>query len=101
RFYGLGEPRRLALPNWAMPPLMNNHGNFIVSLGNVCRWLAQKAESLGVDIYPGFAATEALYGANGEVVGVATGDMGIGKNGEPKSSFSRGMELRAKYNLIT
>jgi electron-transferring-flavoprotein dehydrogenase len=100
RFYWLGQTRALRLPNWPMPPLMSNHGNFIVSLGNVCRWLAQKAEAAGVDIYPGFAATEALYGANGEVVGVATGDMGIGKDGEPKSSFSRGMELRAKYTLV-
>jgi len=100
RFYWLGASRALRLPNWPMPPLMNNHGNFIVSLGNVCRWLAQKAEALGVDVYPGFAATEALYGANGEVVGIATGDMGIGKDGEPKASFSRGMELRAKYTLL-
>jgi electron-transferring-flavoprotein dehydrogenase len=100
QFYWLGKSRALRLPNWPMPPLMNNHGNFIVSLGNVCRWLAQKAEALGVDIYPGFAATEALFGANGEIVGIATGDMGIGKDGEPKSSFSRGMELRAKYTLI-
>src|ERR1700756_4179510 len=100
RFYWLSESRALRLPNWPMPPLMNNHGNFIVSLGNVCRWLAKKAQALGVDVYPGFAATEPLYGANGEVVGVATGDMGIGKDGEPKSSFTRGMELRAKYTLI-
>ena len=100
QFYWLGQSRALRLPSWPMPPLMNNHGNFIVSLGNVCHWLAQKAEALGVDIYPGFAAAEALYGTNGEVVGVATGDMGIGKDGEPKSSFSRGMELRAKYTLI-
>src|SRR5437868_11595562 len=76
RFYWLGAVGALRLPNFAMPPLMNNHGNFIVSLGNVCRWLAKQAEGLGVDIYPGFAATEALYGANGEDVGVATGDMG-------------------------
>jgi electron-transferring-flavoprotein dehydrogenase len=100
QFYWLGRSRALRLPNWPMPPLMSNHGNFIVSLGNVCRWLAQKAEALGVDIYPGFAAVEALYGANGEVVGIATGDLGIGKDGRPKASFSRGMELRAKYTLI-
>jgi electron-transferring-flavoprotein dehydrogenase len=83
-----------------MPPLMNNHGNFVVSLGEVCRWLAGKAEALGVEIYPGFAATEVLYGANGEVLGVATGDMGIGRDGKPKDSFTRGMELRAKYTLV-
>jgi electron-transferring-flavoprotein dehydrogenase len=100
RFYWLGPSGALRLPNWPMPPLMSNHGNFIVSLGNVCRWLAQKAEALGVDIYPGFAAVEPLYGANGEVVGIATGDMGVGKDGKPKDSFTRGMELRAKYVLI-
>ena len=67
-----------------MPPLMSNHGNFIVSLGNVCRWLATKAEALGVEIYPGFAAAEVLYDENGAVAGVATGDMGIGKDGKPQ-----------------
>jgi electron-transferring-flavoprotein dehydrogenase len=100
RFYWLGAAGALRLPNLLMPPLMNNHGSFIVSLGNVCRWLAGKAEGLGVEIYPGFAAAEVLYGANGEVVGVATGDMGIGKDGKPKDSFARGMELRAKYTLF-
>jgi len=101
RFYWLGASGGLRLPNWPMPPLMHNHGNFIVSLGNVCRWLATKAEALGVEIYPGFAAAEVLYGDNGEVVGVATGDMGIAKSGEHKESFTRGMELRAKYTLIS
>jgi electron-transferring-flavoprotein dehydrogenase len=100
RFYMLTERRALRLPNFAMPPLMNNHGNYIVSLGALCKWLATKAETLGVEIYPGFAASEVLYGDNGAVVGVATGDMGIGKNGEPKASFTRGMELRAKYTLF-
>ena len=99
-FHWLSASRALRLPNLMMPPLMSNHGNFVVSLGNVCRWLAAKAEGLGVEIYPGFAATEVLYGRNGEVVGVATGDMGIGKGGEPKDGFTRGMELRAKYTLI-
>ena len=83
-----------------MPPLMSNHGNFIVSLGNVCRWLATKAEALGVEIYPGFAAAEVLIDDNGAVVGVATGDMGIGKDGKPRGDFTRGMELRAKYTLF-
>ena len=100
RFYWLSESGALRLPNAMMPPLMNNHGNFIVSLGNVCRWLATKAEALGVEIYPGFAAAEILYDDNGAVAGVATGDMGVGKNGEPKDSFTRGMELRAKYTLF-
>ena len=100
RFYWLGSAGGVRLPNVLMPPLMNNHGNFIVSLGEVCRWLATKAEALGVEIYPGFAAAELLYGPNGEVVGVATGDMGIGKDREAKDSFTRGMELRAKYTLF-
>jgi electron-transferring-flavoprotein dehydrogenase len=100
RFYMLGAAGALRLPNFMMPPLMSNHGNFIVSLGEVARWLGQKAETAGVEIYPGFAASEILYGQNGEVVGVATGDMGVGKNGKHKDSFTRGMELRAKYTLF-
>jgi electron-transferring-flavoprotein dehydrogenase len=75
----------MRLPNMFMPKLMNNHGNYIVSLGNVCRWLAEKAEALGVEIYPGFAAAEILYDDNGNVVGVATGDMGIGRDGKPNA----------------
>jgi electron-transferring-flavoprotein dehydrogenase len=100
RFYWLGPAGALRLPNLLMPPLMNNHGNFIVSLGEVCRWLAGKAEALGVEIYPGFAASEVLYGADGAVVGIATGDMGVDRDGTPKDSFTRGMELRAKYTLL-
>jgi len=100
RFYYLGQTGAVRLPNFMMPPLMSNHGNYIVSLGEVCRWLGQKAEALGVEIYPGFAAAEVLYDANGAVAGVATGDMGIGKNNAPKDSFTRGMELRAKYTLF-
>src|SRR5262247_733634 len=100
RFYYLWAGGALRLPNFIMPPLMSNHGNFVVSLGNVCRWLATKAEALGVEIYPGFAAVEVLFDANGAVAGIATGDMGVGKNGEPKDNFTRGMELRAKYTLF-
>ena len=100
RFYWLGPAGGLRVPNFLLPPLMSNHGNFIVSLGNVCRWLASKAEALGVEIYPGFAAVEVLYGEHGEVVGVATGDMGVARNKEHKDSFTRGMELRAKYTLF-
>jgi electron-transferring-flavoprotein dehydrogenase len=100
RFYWLGPAGSLRVPNFLLPPLMSNHGNYVVSLGNVCRWLATKAEGLGVEIYPGFAAAEVLYGAHGEVVGVATGDMGIGRKGEHKDAFTRGMELRAKYTLF-
>ena len=90
----------MRLPNFMMPPLMSNHGNYIVSLGEVCRWLATKAEAAGVDIYPGFAAAEVLYDDKGAVAGIATGDMGIGKDGKPTASFTRGMELRAKYTLF-
>jgi electron-transferring-flavoprotein dehydrogenase len=99
RFYLLGPSGSFRLPNFLMPPLMSNHGNFIVSLGDVCRYLAKKAEALGVEIYPGFAAGETLV-ENDAVVGVATGDMGIGKDAKPKSSFTRGMELRGKYTLF-
>src|SRR5215469_7987792 len=87
RFYVLGASGALRLPSALMPPLMNNRGNFIVSLGEVCRYLARKAEALGVEIYPGFAAT-------------ATGDMGLAKDGHHKSGFARGMELRGKYTLF-
>src|SRR5215475_16102850 len=99
RFYVLGASGALRLPNFLMPPLMSNHGNFIVSLGEVCRYLAKKAEALGVEIYPGFAATETLF-ENGAVVGIATGDMGLAKDGHHKSGFARGMELRGKYTLF-
>ena len=99
RFYWMGQSGALRLPNILMPPLMSNHGNYIVSLGNVCRWLATKAEALGVEIYPGFAAAEVLY-ENDAVVGVATGDMGIAKDGTPRADFTRGMELRARYTLF-
>src|SRR5260370_2844440 len=97
RFLILGPSGGVAFPNFLMPRLMNNHGNFIGSLGATTRWLAGRAEALGVEIYPGFAATEVLFGPNGEAVGVATGDMGIGRDGQPKASFTRGMELRGKY----
>ncbi len=99
-FLLLGPAGSIRLPNFAMPPLMNNHGNYIVSLGNVCRWLATKAEELGVEIYPGFAASEVLYNDEGAVIGVATGDMGIGRDGEPGPNYTRGMALLGKYTLI-
>jgi electron-transferring-flavoprotein dehydrogenase len=100
RFVVLGPSGGFVLPNWPMPRLLSNHGNFIGSLGATTRWLAGRAEALGVEIYPGFAAAEVLYGEKGEVVGVATGDMGIDHEGKPKASFTRGMELRGKYTLI-
>src|SRR3954454_21338709 len=88
------------LPTFGLPKLMSNHANYVGSLGNVCRYLGQKAEALGVEIYPGFPAAEGLTGDKGEVGGVATGDMGVGKDGEPKGEFTRGMELRAKYTIL-
>jgi electron-transferring-flavoprotein dehydrogenase len=100
RFYWLSASRAVRLPNVLMPPLMNNHGNYVVSLGNLCRWLATKAEGLGVEIYPGFAAVEPLFDRNSAVAGVATGDMGVARDGHAKDSFTRGMELRAKYTLF-
>jgi electron-transferring-flavoprotein dehydrogenase len=99
-FLVLSETGSMRFPNFLMPPLMNNHGNYIVSLGNVCRWLASQAEALGVEIYPGFAAAEVLYNEQGAVIGVATGDMGIGREGEKTDAFEPGIELRAKYTLI-
>lgn len=100
RFLWLGPSGAVRLPNFLMPPLMSNHGNFIVSLGSVCRWLATKAEALGVEIYPGFAAAELLTDGEGRVVGVATGDMGVARSGEPGPSYQRGMALLGKYVLI-
>ncbi|MEI7712580.1 MAG: electron transfer flavoprotein-ubiquinone oxidoreductase [Rhodospirillales bacterium] len=96
RFMYLTEVSATRLPT---PPQMHNHGNFIVSLGNVCRWLGTQAEELGVEIYPGFAASEVLY-EDGRVVGIATGDMGVGRDGIPTDNFARGMELRATYTLF-
>src|SRR5258707_3188259 len=100
RFLILGESRQLRIPNFLLPPLMSNHGNYIVSLGNVCRWLAQQAEALGVEIYPGFPAAEVLYDDHGAVRGVATGDMGVARDGTHKPDYAPGMELHAKYTLF-
>ncbi len=96
RFLFLTATRAFRLPT---PPQMHNHGNYIVSLGNFCRWLATQAEALGVEIYPGFAAAELLE-EDGRIAGIATGDMGIGKDGQPTDNFQRGMELRARYTLL-
>jgi len=100
KFLYMTGDKAFTLPNILMPPLMNNHGNYIVSLGNVCRWLAEQAEGLGVEIYPGFAASEVLYDDNGAVRGVATGDMGVGGDGGQKDTYMRGMELLGKYTLF-
>ncbi|WP_068080814.1 electron transfer flavoprotein-ubiquinone oxidoreductase [Polycladidibacter stylochi] len=99
-FLLLSEKKAISIPNFTMPRLMNNHGNYIISLGNVCRWLAEKAEAMGVEIYPGFAAAEVLYDEDGKVRGVATGDMGVAKDGSQKDTYMRGMELVGKYTLI-
>ncbi|RED32056.1 flavin-dependent dehydrogenase [Rhodopseudomonas thermotolerans] len=99
-FYVMTASKALKVPNIMVPPMLDNHKNFIGSLGDLCRWLGPKAEELGVEIYPGFAATEVLYGDNGEVRGIATGDMGIGRDGQPKDSYTRGMELLGKYTLF-
>jgi electron-transferring-flavoprotein dehydrogenase len=100
QFWLLTKSGGIRLPGFMMPPLMDNHRCYITSLGMVCRWLGAKAEALGVEIYPGFAAVETLYDDNGAVRGIATGDMGIAKDGTPKDSFTRGMELLGKYTLF-
>src|SRR6201990_2685263 len=99
-FYWMTGSAAIRLPNFMMPPLMNNHHCYIGSLGDVCRWLGPRAEALGVEIYPGFAAVEVLYDDSGAVRGIATGDMGIAKDGSHKASFTRGMELCGKYTLF-
>jgi electron-transferring-flavoprotein dehydrogenase len=100
RFYFFGPAGSIRIPGFAMPPLMSNHGNYIVSLSNVCKWLATQAESLGVEIYPGFPAAAIVYGDNGEVKGVTTGDLGVAKDGHHKSDFTPGMNLLGKYTLF-
>jgi electron-transferring-flavoprotein dehydrogenase len=100
RFYFLGPAGALRLPNFMMPKLLDNHGNYVISLGSMCRWLAVRAEALGVEIYPGFAAQEVLYSDEGAVIGIATGDMGISRDGEMKDAYTRGMALLGKYTLF-
>ncbi|MBV9570676.1 MAG: electron transfer flavoprotein-ubiquinone oxidoreductase [Alphaproteobacteria bacterium] len=99
-FYLLGPAGGLRIPNFLMPPLMSNHGNYIISLSDLCKWLAQQAESIGVEIYPGFPATDIVYGSNGEVRGVVTGDLGVARDGRHKDSFTPGMRLLGKYTLF-
>lgn len=99
-YYLNSESASKKLPNFMAPKTMHNHGNYIVSMGNVCRWLAEQAEQLGVEVFPGFAASEVIYNEDGSVGGVITGDMGIGENGEHKDSYMPGMELRAKYTVF-
>ncbi len=100
RFLFLKANGATRTPDWLLPECFRNHGNYIVSLGNVVRWLGQQAEALGVEIYPGFAAAEVLYDASGAVVGVATGDMGVGRDGQPTEAHQPGMELRGRYTLF-
>ncbi len=100
RFLFLSERGALSWPGLLLPAAMRNHGNYVASLGNLCRWLAVQAEELGVEIYPGFAAAEVLYGEDGAVVGVATGDMGVGGDGARSANYQAGIELRAKYTFF-
>ncbi|MGD0143699.1 MAG: electron transfer flavoprotein-ubiquinone oxidoreductase [Rhizomicrobium sp.] len=100
RFYYLGPAGGIRIPNFMMPPLMSNHGNYIVSLGNLCRWLATQAEALGVEIYPGFAAADIAYGDKDEVKGVIIGDMGVARDGHHKDSYTPGIALYGKYTLF-
>jgi len=100
KFLFLTRKGGINVPIWLLPPQTHNHGNYIISLGLLCRWLAGQAEALGVEIYPGFAAAEVLFDGSGRVTGVATGDMGIGKDGEKTERYTPGMELRAKYTFF-
>ena len=100
-FYVMGEAGQIRLPNFLMPPLMNNHGNYIVSMGNVCRWMAEQAEGMGVEIFPGMACSELVFGENGEVKGVVAGEFGKNANGTPGDAYEPGMELYGKYVFLS
>ncbi|MDO6590855.1 electron transfer flavoprotein-ubiquinone oxidoreductase [Loktanella sp. D2R18] len=100
-FYMMGEAGQIRLPNMAMPPLMNNHGNYIVSMGNVCRWMAEQAEELGVEIFPGMACSELVFGENGEVKGVVAGEFGKAADGSEGPGYEPGMELHGKYVFLS
>jgi electron-transferring-flavoprotein dehydrogenase len=100
RFLFMTETKALKTPNWILPSCFQNHGNYVISLANVLRWLAQQAEALGVEIFPGFPAAEVLYNEDGSVKGVATGNMGVDRHGNPSAAFQLGMELHAKYTLF-
>jgi electron-transferring-flavoprotein dehydrogenase len=100
-FYILGPAGQLRIPNSPMPPLMNNHGNYIVSMANVCRWMAGVAEGLGVEIFPGMACSQLVYGNKGQVAGVVAGEMGLAADGTPGPNYEPGMELRGKYVFLS
>ena len=101
RFMFLSENGARSVPGWMLPDCFQNHGNYVISLANVVRWLGQQAEALGVEIYPGFAASEVLFNEDGSIKGVATGNMGVGRDGQPTDNFQPGMELHAKYTLFS
>ena len=101
QFYMLGPAGKIKIPNFPMPPLMSNHGNYIVSMGNVCRWMAEQAEEMGVEIFPGMACSELIYGENGEVKGVVAGEFGKNADGTPSDAYEPGMELHGKYVFIS
>ncbi|WP_409434118.1 electron transfer flavoprotein-ubiquinone oxidoreductase [Litorimonas sp. RW-G-Af-16] len=101
KFFLFGPAGSLRVPNFVMPPLMNNHGNYIVSMANVCRWLAEQAEALGVEVFPGMSCSELVYGENGEVKGVVAGEFGISKDGSKGEGYEPGMELHGKYVMLS
>ena len=101
QFYMLGPAGQIRIPNFPMPPLMSNHGNYIVSMGNVCRWMAEQAEEMGVEIFPGMACSELVYGDDGEVKGVVAGEFGKNPDGTPSDAYEPGMELHGKYVFIS
>ena len=100
-FYMLGEAGAIRLPNFAMPPLMNNHGNYIVSMGNVCRWMAEQAEEMGVEVFPGMACSELVYADDGSLKGVVAGEFGKKSDGTPGDAYEPGMELHGKYVFLS
>ena len=100
KFYFLGEAGGVRIPNFPMPPLMNNHGNYIVSMANVCRWMAEQAEEMGVQVFPGMACSELIYGDGGEVKGVVAGEFGLNPDGTPSDGYEPGMELLGKYVFL-
>ncbi|MEO7207595.1 MAG: electron transfer flavoprotein-ubiquinone oxidoreductase [Steroidobacteraceae bacterium] len=100
RFFILTKRHQIRIPHALLPPLMDNRGNYVISLGNLCRWLAKQAEALGVEIYPGYAAAQVLYHEDGSVKGVVTGDMGVARDGHGKDNYTLGVELQAKYTLF-
>ena len=100
KFLFLGKTKSISWPTWLLPKVQQNHKNYIISLANLCRWLAEQAEALGVEIFPGFPASDILYHEDGSVKGVVTQDMGLNKNGEKKDSYEPGMELHAKVTVF-